>query len=289
MGITVIQAFAFIDIEHPIVAWGAYRGVLVSANAEYIPPNCPVSMMFAGIVHNQNNARLHNELLIEKYRQLHFPHCNSRLTGMYFFEDHRFAERAYEWGGHFSPEYLAELELFPSAPVSRHDANWVTFAPLDRSGKINNEEWIKKYWSGEPFPEKDPVWELIAQGRAVICGIELRERAYKNISSRFPESVSILEVARIAAHVGSDLGQSSAWLSRKEDGSVNLSFFLDMRDADNPEFLQKVRFYTGPRNHKDLAVCGEYFRVPDFRKFKCQFLVEENVTNDFLFSVHRNE
>ena len=42
------QAFVFLDIDHPIVAWGAYRGVLVSANAEYQLPQYPVSMMFAG-------------------------------------------------------------------------------------------------------------------------------------------------------------------------------------------------------------------------------------------------
>jgi len=40
--------FAFLDIEHPVIAWETYRGVLVSANAEYVPPDCPISMMFAG-------------------------------------------------------------------------------------------------------------------------------------------------------------------------------------------------------------------------------------------------
>ena len=206
---TPSRVFAFIDVEHPVVAWAAYRGALVSANAELNPPNCPISMMFAGIIITQNNVRLHNELLIEKYRQQHFPHCNSRLTGMYFFENPVSASHAYEWGGHFSPENLAEVLLFSTSPVSRHDANWITHIPLDDNGRIRIEEWIHRYWSGEPFPEKEPLWEVIAQGRAFICGQELRIRAYNIVNSKFPETVALLEIGRIAAHLGSDLGQIS--------------------------------------------------------------------------------
>lgn len=279
------RVFAFIDVEHPVVAWASYRGVLVSANAEFSPPNCPISMMFAGIIRTQNNARLHNELLIEKYRQQHYPHCNSRLTGMYFFENPHSASHAYEWGGHFSPENLAEVLLFSISPVSRHDANWITFAPLDDNGRIGNEEWIRRYWSGEPFPEKEPLWEIIAQGRAVICGAELRIRAYKNVYSKFPEAVALLEIGRIAAHLGSDLGQMSAWLLRNEDGTVSLRFHIDMRDANEPKFLAKLQSYSGPRNARDLAVGGDHFGLPYLDEIRCQF----TVTNDFLASVHRND
>lgn len=283
----MVLTYAFIDVDHPVVAWAAYRGVLVSANAEYLPPQCPISMMFAGIVLHQNNVRLHNELLIEKYRQLHFPHRNSRLTGMYFFEDRGVAEQAYEWGGHFLPEYLGEFELYPSNSITRLDSNWITHAPLRQDGRIQNEEWINKYWSGEPFPGKHPIWELIVQGRGVLCGTELRERAYTTVSARFPEAVSILEVSRIAAHVGSDLGQAFAWAVREGYGSIKLSFFLDMRDANKPDCLERVRLFDGPRNHKDLAVGGEHFRVPDFGEFSCQFSVAESISDEFLFSVHR--
>lgn len=286
----MVPAYAFIDVDHPAVAWAAYRGVFVSANAEYHPPQCPVSMMFAGMVLHQNNVRLNNELLIERHRQLHYPRHNSRLTSMYFFEDRDIAERVYEdkWGGHFTPDYLGEFELYPSSTISRFDSNWITHAPLRQNGRIQNEEWINKYWSGVPYPGKNPVWELIVQGRGVLCGTELRERAYTTVYANCPEAVSILEVSRIAAHVGSDLGQTSAWAVRKNDGTINLSFLLDMRDAENTDFLERVRLYDGPRNHKDLAVGGEYFSLPDFSAFSCQFSVVEGVSDDFLFSVHRN-
>ena len=277
------RVFAF-DVEHPVVAWAIYRGVLVSANAELNPPNCPISMMFAGIIRTQNNVRLHNELLIEKYRQQHFPDCNSRLTGMYFFESPLSASGAYQWGGHFSPENLAEVLLYSTSHISRHDANWITFAPLDDNGRIGKEEWIPRYWSGEPYPEKDPLWEIIAQGRAIICGTEIRIRAYNNVYAKYPEAVALLEIGRIAAHVGSDLGQMSAWLLRNENGTVSLSFHIDMRDANEPQFLARFQSYSGPRNTRDLAVGGDKFSLPYLDEIRCQF----TVTNDFLFSVHRN-
>ena len=278
------RVFAFIDVENPAVAWASYRGVVVSANAEFNPPNCPISMMFAGIIRTQNNNRLHNELLIEKYRQQHFPDCISRLTGMYFFEDPHSASRVYMWGGHFSPENLAEVLLFATRPISRHDSNWITFALLNANGRIGNEEWIYRYWSGEPFPEKEPLWEVIAQGRAVICGTELRIRAYNNVYAKFPDAVALLEIGRIAANLGSDLGQMSAWLLRNDDETVTLRFHIDMRDANEPKFLARVQSYSGPRNTRDLAIGGDHFGLPYFDEIRCHF----TVTNDFLASVHRN-
>src|SRR5450830_1124220 len=99
-----LKGYAFLNVNHPIVAWATYRGVLVSANAEYSPPNCPLSLMFAGMISTQNNVRLQNELLIENHRQLNSPTKISRLTGMYFFENEETAKFAYSWGGHSTAE-----------------------------------------------------------------------------------------------------------------------------------------------------------------------------------------
>src|SRR5437660_2208840 len=103
-----LQAFAYLDIDNPVVAWGAYRGVLISAQAAAIPPNCPVSLMFAGMIQHQNIVHLENELLIEAARTSHFPHQISRLAGMYFFTDLEQAKKAEFWGGYFRSENLAQ-------------------------------------------------------------------------------------------------------------------------------------------------------------------------------------
>lgn len=270
--VKAFQAFAYLDIDHPVVAWGAYRGVLVSAHAEARLPKAPVSMMFAGIVQHQNNARLHNEFRIEHVRAERFPHQVSRLTGMYFFTDGGQAESALEWGGHFRSENLAELEVRPVRPCSMVDANWITHAEVDGNGRIDPAatKWIENYWAGEPFSDS-PVWETIVDGRAVIFGTDLRQRAYNLVARAFSNALDTLEIARLAATVGSDLGQTSAWVTRTAVDRFRLEYYLDMRDAENPEFLDQLGKHDGPRNWKDIALGKETFGLPDFRPFGCEF------------------
>jgi hypothetical protein len=266
------QAFAYLDIDHPVVAWGAYRGVMVSAHAEARPPEAPVSMMFAGMIQHENNARLHNEFLIERVRAEKFSQQVSRLTGMYFFTDVAQAEAALPWGGHFRTENLAELEVHPVGPFRKVDANWITHAKLDGNGRIDTAatEWIEKYWAGEPFSDS-PVWETIVDGRAIILGTELRQRAYNHVAQAFPNALDTLEVARLAAAVDSDLGQTTAWITRTAADRFRLAYYLDMRDAEKPEFLGRLGKHEGPRNLKDLAPGKETFGLPDFRPFGCEF------------------
>lgn len=266
------QAFAYLDVDHPVVAWGAYRGILVSAHAEARPPQAPVSIMFAGMIQNQNNARLHNELLIEAVRARHFPDQVSRLTGMYFFIDVAQASAALSWGGHFRRQNLVELEVQPVASYSKVDANWITYAERDSADRIDGTKtnWIEKYWAGDSFSDQ-PVWEIIVDGRAVIFGTEVRERAFENIARAFPNALDTLEIARLGAAVGSDLGQTTAWITRVAPNRFRLAYYLDMRDADNPEVLERLGKYDGPKNMKDLAPGKETYGLPDFRPFGCEF------------------
>ena len=282
------SVFACIDIEHPVVAWATYRGVLVSARSGHEYPQCPVSVMMAGMSKSRNSIRLRNELAIEKVRQLRHGQCVSRLTGMYFFEDPLALESAADWGGHFSSDYHAELGLFPGATISRHDANWITFAPLDDVRVLTTVDWADSYWAGDAYPGQTPVWELIVDGRAVVYGTDLRERAYKILKDEFPLCVSILEVGRIAATLESDLGQTSAWLAQVSETEYSLDYYLDLRDADNPEFLQKLGGYVRPKNHADLAVGGDTFTVPDFRRFSEVFAISEPFPRRFFVGMQAN-
>jgi len=244
--------------------------------------------MMAGMLKSKNSIRLRNELAIEMARQLRHSECVSRLTGMYSFEDSAALNSAADWGNHFRPEYLAELGLFPGATISRHDANWITFAPFDEMGVLMSIDWADAYWAGEPFPGRTPIWELIVNGRAAVYGTDLRERAYAKLRSEFPSCVSILEVGRIAACIGSDLGQTSAWLTQISETEYSLDYHLDMRDADNPEFLQRLAKFGGPKNHADLAVGGSTFTVPDFRPFGECFSIAEPFTKQFFVGMHAN-
>lgn len=284
------QGFAYLDIDHLVVAWGVYRGVLVSAHAEARPPKAPVSMMFAGMIQHENNARLHNELLIESIRITKFNDKVSRLTGMYFFSDAAQADAAVQWGGYFRKENLAELEVHPVAHT-KVDANWITYADHDESGRVNPAEtaWIEKYWAGEPFGDS-PVWETLVDGRAIIFGTELRQRAYDKVARAFPNALDTLEIARLAAVAGYDLGQTAAWITQTAEDRFCLAYYLDMRDSDNPEFLERLGKHEGPKNMKDLAPGRETFGLPDFRPFGCEFIVSELDGDSFgAYRAHREK
>ncbi|WP_054074114.1 hypothetical protein [Comamonas testosteroni] len=282
------EAFAFLDVTHPVVAWGTYRGVLVSSRAEDHTHGLPVSMMFAGVVLHQNNVRLQNELLTEKVRAEKFPTSTSRLTGMFFFTDPQCALHAESWGGHFKRSNLAHLEVYPSRPATVVDSNWITYAPLDANGRIagDSSSWIESYWSGMPF-NTEPVWETIVDGRAVVWGTELRERAYDLLQQVFPDALDTLEVARIAALLGSDLGQSTAWLTQPSADYFELRYYMDFRDAENSEFLARLKKYDGPRNVRDLAPGKATFGLPDFRPYGSKFTVTEfESSQKSLYRVH---
>src|SRR5437867_2483042 len=277
----VLQAFGYLNVDHPVVAWGVYRGVLVSVEAIGSSPNQqaqPVSMMFAGMIQHQNNARLQNELLIEAVRVRRYAHQVSRLSGMYFFTDLAEARAAEAWGGHFRAENLAELAVRPLGHTTRVDSNWITYAPRDSTGRLDKQDlsWIDRYWGGEWYRER-PVWETIVHGRATVLGIRLRQRGYLIIVKQFPAALDMLEVARLAAEVDADLGQATAFIRRTTVDRYRLDYFLDMREAEDPQILERLATYRGPRNFRDLQFDKDVFGLPDFRPFSGEFTLSQVV------------
>jgi hypothetical protein len=242
-------------------------------------------MMLAGILGNKNTTRLQNELQIEAARQARHSHHPSRLSAMYFFESKECSEAAQEWGGHFISKHLAAVDLHATNFLSRHDANWITYAPLDTQDRISSTEWIDLYWSGAPYPNKAPVWELLSNGRATILDTRVKKRAYKTVAQRDPMSVSLLEVARICAKTGSDLGQIKTFLV-VNNSAVTVEWHVDMRDVENPIALENIKNFKGQRNFKDLAVGGDKFGVPNMLPYYCNMALNEPVSKSMLSHVH---
>jgi hypothetical protein len=275
------DAYAYLDIRDPVCAWATYRGVLVSAGTAASNGEAGlISVMSAGLMHPNNRpSRLSNELILENVRKAMHSNRVSRLSGMYCFLDIESAQRAAAlWGSlrnHFRPEYLAELHLQSSFSRDRLDSNWITFSPRDERGffLMHDLDWTNRYWDGEPFPDRLPIWETIFEGRMFVLGTELRNRAYAVIRETFPESLGLLEIARQAAWVDSDLGNTAAWLA-EEGEDIALHYLLDMRDASNPNFLAKLdqlKKENHPVNWDDLRPHlekGSFGRVPDLRPYE---------------------
>jgi hypothetical protein len=267
------DAYAFLNIDHPICAWATYRGVIVCA------PSSPgfLSVWAAGLIRGADPGRLSFELAVEQVRAERFSDRVSRLSGMFCLADFESANLALSWDRdgktHFQPEYLAELSLAATpSRQNRFDANWITYAPLDHMGYPTDLSWIPHYWSGDPHPNSKPIWETLVEGRMTVLGTDIRERAYAAIKSEFPDSLMFLEIARQAALVGSDLGSISAFLQRDGEDIV-LKYEMNMAEADDLVFLEKLGGLANnghPINRADLGPHieqGDFGRTPDFRPY----------------------
>lgn len=267
------DAYAFLNIESPVCAWATYRGTLVSA------PNEPgfVSVWTAGLLQTTEFRRLNFETKIEAVRVAQFPDRISRLRGMFCVLDQEDAMKALSWGHagktHFELQYLAELNLSEAGSRrDRLDANWITYATMSDDGSPEDPIWIAKYWLGEPYPGQTPTWETLVEGRMTVLGTDIRKAAYENVKSEFPESLMFLEIARQAAWVGSDLGSVCAFLQAEGD-EVVLKYLMNMLDADNPEFIEKLKALREsghPINHADLKPhieLGSFGRTPNLMPY----------------------
>jgi hypothetical protein len=258
------EAWVYLNVRHPVCAWAAYRGVLVAAPTE---PGF-LSVWAASMLASDDAARAKRELSLEAWRQAHFPQLISRLTGMYCFTDLRSAELALQWGGpnnHFKAENLADLSL-AQARISgaRHDANWISHS--------SGPNWEASYWQGIPHPGFEPIWETLALGRMYILGTSIRDRAQRLLTRRFPDSVVLLESARVAAWLGSDLGSVAGFLFDRRK-KVRLEYLIDMREAGDRSLAERMRATTAEQGvpidrdvfQKALQIGA--FKTPDFRPF----------------------
>lgn len=270
------EGFMYLDIEHPVVAWNVYRGVLTSQRlvSEGADGSSPLSMTVARLFIEQHWTRFQFEQALEIYRVLRCPDKVSRLTGLFVFRDAESALAAAEderWGGHIHTDYLTDVGVSAAPNATRLDANWISWMLAAE----NRHSGIAPYWAGEPCHYfKTPIWEYLIDGAVTIWGTDLRNRAYTRVKEREPRAVAVLEQSRLAARLGSDLGHVSAFLT-VEDSKPLVSFFMDFRDADNPAYTDKLNEYIASKrdsvNFADLAVGGTQFWVPDFAMFSYSF------------------
>lgn len=133
----------------------------------------------------------------------------------------------------------------------------------------DDRSWIDKYLSGQP--SEQPTWELLVEGRGLILGTEVRQRAYETVRNEWPDSLALLELSRVAVELGSDLG-FIAPIVTVADGWAELKMYLDFRDATNPAFLYRLGRYDGPKNTADLNGKSDLV-LPDLTPFSARFEV----------------
>lgn len=262
------DAYVFLDIGRPHVAWATYRGKLVTIPPE---PQGFISLWFGDMLRQKESLHFKKEWALEQVRQGWFASRISRLRGFFCFPDFDSASRASRiWNtsgkDNYNLENLAEISLAETDGREVYDSNWIT-----HSHDIQLE-WMQHYWNGDPFPNEEPVWEKLVEGNVVVLGTRLRERAYEVVKAEWPNSLRQLEISRLAALVGSDLGVIQAFLRELEDEYL-VEYYANWRDAENPEFLSKlVDLISGghPINRRDIQPWfdqGSFGHKPDMTAF----------------------
>jgi len=157
---------------------------------------------------------------------------------------------------------LTEVEIVPTSRQSIYDSEWITadFYSSDTS-------WFADYYSGRPRGAA-PIREILLDGRALILGTELKERAYRTVAANWLASLALLELSRTAVELGSQL-EIIVPILTIGNGKLSLRLMLDFSDANHPDFLEKLKNYSGPKNTNDLTGLSDLV-VHDLRQFSAE-------------------
>lgn len=243
-----MRVFAFLNIDTPWIAWLVYRGEMVSprATGEQVLSVWHAKYLIDAVRDRMRQTYYSRELEIEVMRRGSFPWKVSRLSGLYFFEDLETAKKAgRRWDSSFRNEYLAEIEIRGSPQISKYDSEWVS-----RYMSSPDDAWIQEYLMGKPCSD-EPIWELLIDGRGLVLGADVRQRAYETVKRSWPQSLGLLELSRVAVELGSDLGMIAPVITQK-GRSAELKLYLNFSDAKNENFLNRLKAYDGPKNVTDL-------------------------------------
>lgn len=236
--------FLYLNIDVFPAAWAAYRGTLITP-ANYGTPNFrPISYWPYNLLKTKRTLRFQKEIGLEQIRKKFYPAKVSRLHGIYMWGDEQSAKRGERWrgreGNHYHADYLVEVG-FTYNRLTKVDTNWIDAyllpdnVPIDR----NCLDWMHSYWQGKAYPQAEPLWEYIAEGRGVVYGTTLRMEAYQKVKALAPESLGQLELGRIAVEMGSDLYHLSLFIRQLSSTSFTVDFALDGRDQ-NDQFMEKA-------------------------------------------------
>jgi len=261
-----MRVFAFLNVDVPWIAWLVYRGEVISAKAigQQALSIWHAKYLFDAATSNRRAIYYKTELAVEQARQKLFSDKVSRLSGLYFFDSIENAMSAgKKWDGNFKEEYLAEIEIYENYHSSRHDSEWITHCMNSA-----DQSWISKYLSGQPFG-KQPIWELLVEGRGFVLGTQVRQRAYETIKGKWSKSLGFLALSRVAVDLNSDLGFICPLLTVNE-GIGRMGVYLNFQDAQNPVFLDKFSKYDGPKNTADLNSQIDLV-VPDLSEYSIEF------------------
>ena len=186
---------------------------------------------------------------------------------------------------HFQPEYLVELSFTYSA-ISRVDTTWIDRCLLSDLVPAEEMDWMHSYWKGVPYPESDPLWEYIVEGRGVIWGTALRNKAYEIIRQQAPLSVGQAELGRIAVELGSELYHIAPYIQRIGQTRFRVSYYGDERQQ-NDDFMHVLGRHIAKANRSTINWNAINLLKDDTYRLDLQHLSFEFDSSGFVDDVER--
>ena len=177
------------------------------------------------------------------------------------------------WKEHYKLENLVEVNLDEARGRDRLDSNWITNSNCEAA--LHTDEWMQRYWRGDPYPGQEPIWETSVEGRVTLTGNHVQARAYETVKAHWPDSLLFLKISWAGARLGFNIGSISAFI-REGTEKYHIEFLMEMKDADNPEFLAQFSSFESEdlvtRADIDRHLANESFGVtPDMRPFRFSF------------------
>jgi hypothetical protein len=251
--------FIHLQINNPMIAWLAYRGLLSSVDAvdSSFLSVWQVATLTSAV--SESPVFFDREMALERARAKNNPGAVSRLRGLYIFPTREEAERAaFEWDG-FRSAFLAPVRVRAGSTLSTYDADWISNWAAD-----GGADSARRYAVGEPR-SVTPHWEHLVSGEVELHSIELREQAYEVVKAWWPDSLGLLELGRLAAEIDLPLGYIAAFpLGDPPAGEVRVRFMMNLADAQNPALLAYMESLPPERvNGTDLH--RQPWLLPDLR------------------------
>lgn len=246
------NAWVHLNLDHPMAAWHAYRGVIKTPHRVKRELLSPWLVDFLHASTRQlREQRFQRELLLEKTRARVSPDANSRLTSFFAFDDYDIAiDRARAWG--WRAENLVEIRIQNGSTLSRHDSQWI-----DEMGASPAIQQAESYARGDAF-NSTPKWELLVDGEARIVGTAVRLRALHEIESRWPQSLWLLEQARIAALLGNDLGYVGGFAHLVDNDLIRIRWITVAEALKDPGYAARVEQFF--KDTPPTEILGRAFR-----------------------------
>jgi hypothetical protein len=91
------------------------------------------------------------------------------------------------------------------------------------------------------------IWELIADGVAVVLDVDVRRRCFERVKIAFPDSHIPILMARLASEAGTHGDLITPFLLRHDDQHVRLAYLYRDAEFHDPAVIAKIANHRGFR------------------------------------------